>query len=704
MPKLSEVTGPAPPRLRLSEVMPASAPAQSGVSPHSGLTREQRQQMLAGIPQAEESLSLADRAALAAEPVARSVALGGRAMLEGVGSTLGIVTDPIAYGANRLWNAVSPQQEASAGLGTARDGFSYLADQLGAPTPQTPQERVSADVTSAVAGAGLPIGLGRTLAARAPGVAEAVGRTLASRGTAQLASAGSGAAAAGATRESGGGTGAQVAAGLAGGLAPSVGVAGGHEAVRRAVRGGEAGRRQMEQGIEDFRVLGAQPSVGQAAGNWRAQGFESLLAGGPTSGGVMTRFAERQADDIGRGLHRLADDFMPNASAERAGRAVERGAETVANNIRATRQALYWQADRQIPDTTRLPMTNTQRTLQDLTALTPGAESTTAQLVDPQIAALARTMGEDLLAARATGAGGIPYSAAREIRSRIGQELSEYSLVADKPTAQYKRLYAALSRDLEEAAKAQGPDAERATRRANNYTRASADRLEQVERVVNRNGGPEKIFNAVMSGTRDGGTTLRAVMQSLPKEGQRAVTAAVIKRMGLATPGMQDAGGEVFSANTFLTNWNRVSPEAKRALFNRHGLGFSENMDKIARVASRLREGSRVFANPSGTANRALAYSYGAGLAGTGAAAAFTGTVFPFVLTALSGLAGNAAARAMTNPRFVTWLAQTTEMPAGEVLQQVNVLKGIAERTGEDELADVATALEVQATSTGPER
>jgi len=222
--------------------------------------------------------------------------------------------------------------------------------------------------------------------------------------------------------------------------------------------------------------------------------------------------------------------------------------------------------------------------------------------------------------------------------------------------------------------------------------------------VVNRNGGPEKIFNAVMSGTRDGGTTLRAVMQSLPKEGQRAVTAAVIKRMGLATPGMQDAGGEVFSANTFLTNWNRVSPEAKCALFNRHGLGFSENMDKIARVASRLREGSRVFANPSGTANRALAYSYGAGLAGTGAAAAFTGTVFPFVLTALSGLAGNAAARAMTNPRFVTWLARTTEMPAGEVLQQVNILKGIAERTGEDELADVADSLEVQATAMAPER
>lgn len=111
--------------------------------------------------------------------------------------------------------------------------------------------------------------------------------------------------------------------------------------------------------------------------------------------------------------------------------------------------------------------------------------------------------------------------------------------------------------------------------RANNYYKMSASRLDQLERVVDKNGGPEKVYAAAMSGTKDGGTTLRAVMQALDQEGQRAVTGAVLKRMGLASAGQQGAEGAEFSAQTFLTNWNKLSPEARRALFDRYGPSFS---------------------------------------------------------------------------------------------------------------------------------
>jgi hypothetical protein len=272
--------------------------------------------------------------------------------------------------------------------------------------------------------------------------------------------------------------------------------------------------------------------------------------------------------------------------------------------------------------------------------------------------------------------------------------LTDFPLTADRPPAHYKRLYASLSQDLEEAARKQGPAAEQAYKRANAFTRASADRLEQVQRVVDKNGGPEKVFNAVMAGTQDGGTTVRAVMQSLPKEGQRAVTGAVIKRMGLATPGQQVAAGDAFSASTFLTNWNKVSPEAKRALFDRHGPAFSANMDKIARVADRIRTGSKVFANPPGTANRAAAIGYYGGLAGTAGAAAVGAGVMPLAGLVIGGLSANTASRVMTNPRFVAWLARATEMPVSALPQQVIVLKGIAKQ--DPDVADALADLEGQ--------
>jgi hypothetical protein len=604
----------------------------------------------------------------------RSLGLGARGMIRGAGDIVGIAADPFIQGANAL----------GANQATMRQGADRLADTLGLPSPETPTERVSSGITSALTGGGGLIGLGRGMAAQGPGIVRDVGRTLSAMPRTQLASLVGGSGASETTREMGGSPGAQMTAGLIGGLGPSFGMAGIQGAPRVMARGGEQGRQNMERSLKDFASVGAAPSVGQAAGNRRMQGLESLLAGAPTSTGVMGRAAERQADDIGTGLQGLANRLVPNASAERAGRAVERGAETFAGNVKATKKALYWQADQFIPDDTPLALSRTQMALAELTTPNQGAMATTGALINPKIGQMAQNVSDDL----AANSGSMPYAAVRELRSRIGEELSDFSLSADKPTAQYKRLYAALSQDLEEAARRQGPNAEQAAKRANNYTRAAADRLEQVQRVVDKNGGPEKIYNAVMSGTQDGGTTLRAVMQSLPKDGQKALTGAVIKRMGLATPGQQGAAGDTFSSQTFLTNWNKVSPEAKRALFDRHGPKFVADMDKVARVAQTIRDGSRVFANPSGTANKGLAYTY----AGSLGVALLTGQVGAFGGLAAGGALTNAMARAMTSPKVVAWLAKATEMPVSALPQQILILK--AAGRNDPEVAEFVQALE----------
>jgi hypothetical protein len=111
--------------------------------------------------------------------------------------------------------------------------------------------------------------------------------------------------------------------------------------------------------------------------------------------------------------------------------------------------------------------------------------------------------------------------------------------------------------------------------------------------------------------------------------------------------------------NTFLTNWAGMSPQAKATLFNRYGAKFTADMNAIAKVASNVREGSRVYANPSGTA--------AAGSQIAGGAAIVTALSTGNVKTAL-GIAGGAGAanmlaKAMTNPEFVSWLAMTTKVP-----------------------------------------
>lgn len=649
-------------------------PKQSNPANDSDFAR-----MISGQPKPEES------------GIGRDLAFGARSVLQGAGSLLGAVGGDAFnnYIANPIARSVGAQEARP-----YREEAAALADRLGLPRAQTATDRVLGDVGEALTGTGLTMGVGagiNALANLGRSAAAPVTNRLADLLTAQpvqqtIASA-TGSAASGATREAGGGTGAQLAAGLAGGIGPSALATLGAAGTRGLVRG--ASGEQMQRTIADFNALGATPSVGQASGNRAIQGVENLLAGAPTSSGVMNRFAERQAEQIGQGLQGTGNSLSRNASAERAGRAIETGVETFSNNVRAMRQALYWQADQFMPANTPVSLQNTQSALQQLVTPTPGAVATTGALVNPKIQQMAKNLSADLQA----NGGAIPYEAVKELRSRIGEALSDFTLTPDSATREYRKLYAALSQDLERAAKQMGPEAEQAARRANNYTRVSSDRLEQIQRVVDKNGGPEQVYNAVMQGTKDGGTTLRAVMQSLPEQGQKAVTAAVIKRMGMANPGAQDAAGDVFSAATFLTNWNKVSPEARRALFDRYGSGFSQSMDRIARVADNIKQGAKVYANPSGTANRAAAIGYGVSLGGSILHAMMSGSLIAPLLPIGGGAAANWMARKLTHPDFVNWLAHTTTVPVGSAVGALNGLKQMAERKKDPELMDAYEVL-----------
>ena len=100
-----------------------------------------------------------------------------------------------------------------------------------------------------------------------------------------------------------------------------------------------------------------------------------------------------------------------------------------------------------------------------------------------------------------------------------------------------------------------------------------------------------------------------------------------------------------------------------------------QDLDGIARAADRIRKGSRVLFNPSGTANRLINVLPGAAAAG----GVGVGSM-PVVLLALSTPAlANASARLMTNPKFVRWVGQSTRIPAqrlpGHIARLANTLE-----------------------------
>jgi len=604
--------------------------------------------------------------------------LAGRYILEGAGDMANIltepirnfVTDPISRKLGMLSDGptlsglITGEQKPERSMSTG-ELMASLSDSLGLPKPEGKLEEGIGHISKALVGTGLTMGTSNALGAA----------KMAEQPLMQAISTMTGAGSQEIAKESGAGPGGQMVAGLVGGFAPAIpaATAGG---VRMALRGNESGRQNMVRNIENFAGAGTTPSVGQASESAVPQYLESLLAKLPGSASVMAKKAANQADEIGAGLSAKANALSPGADAEAAGNAIQQGIAGPGGFVEQFRKEagkLYDQLDQHMPAQTPIPVSATKNFLAEAVAPTKGAQSTSSLLVNPKLKEIDSALSTDLADA---ASGTLPYEAVKSLRSRVGGMIANAGLTPDIPKGELKRLYGALSQDINAQA-AKNPLAAKAANRADNFYREGIQKIDKLEHVINKAGGPEKVFSAAMAGTSEGATTLRNVMSGLKKSERDTVTATVINRMGKATAGQQgtDAAGmaDRFSMSTFLTNWSKMSPQARSVLFDHKGPKFREDMNKLAQVATNLRDGSKVFANNSGS-------SQGATQIGTSAA---------FVMSALGGHPGTAAliaggaaganlsARLMTNPKFVGWLAKQTNRPLGTLPGQIGTLSSI---------------------------
>lgn len=765
MPKLSELIAqqPAPdtvaaepaPRLRLSDLTtpvvaaaivpnaahPEDVPYADGASPYTAA------QLMPSAMAPARPRTLADEASEAG----RSATLAGRSVAKGVAAIPDIFLAPAAALVNRGMDAagVDPRHHQM----TLNDVFDQGWKEAALPTPANSTERVVDRIEQGLGGVVGGNVAGAVLRGTASPVAQAVGQSIAANPAVQVVGAGTSGAASGLAHEAGAGPGGELAAGLAGALVPAA-PAGIAEMFRQAMRGGESGRQRVAQAVADFEAAGASPTVGQATGSKANQFLESTLSRTPGASGVMSRNADTQAGNIQQGVEAIASKLAPAAEPAKAGLAIERGISGQGGFVDRFKQNasnLYDQLDKYLPQTARVPVENTRAALAELTSGIPGAPATSRFFVNGKVADIARAVDADTVGPmaplnrpdvvsevqrrqfaaadqnaaidRTNGIrealglkpkpgvdpnaeipqlldaatdGRLPYAALKKLRTLVGEELSNPSLASDVKSSAWNKLYQGLSADMKGAAEQAGPEAQQAWSRANTYFRAGQKRIESLDRVVGKAGGPEAVFNAATSGTKDGAFTIRNVMQSLEPDQQKVLSATVLRRLGAATPGTATEQGE-FSINSFLTNWNRLSPQAKNTLFDRYAPSFRDDIDSLSRTAGNFRQAQRSGANPSGT---------GQAVANNAALTGFTLAALTGRAGAAAGIAGaagtaNLAARAMTSPTVVRFLAKSTAIPRSQWPAAIAGLEQDATDKGDSTAADVAAELREQMKQAG---
>lgn len=174
---------------------------------------------------------------------------------------------------------------------------------------------------------------------------------------------------------------------------------------------------------------------------------------------------------------------------------------------------------------------------------------------------------------------------------------------------------------------------------------------EAIKPIVGRNNekSGEQVVAAIQQAAKGNAARLAQVMRALPEEDAATIQATIISQLGRSSAGTQNAAGNAFSLNQFLTHWNQMTPRARSLLFTGRSL---EDLNNLAKVAAGSKEASR-YANSSNT---------GSVMGGLATGATVATDFLTMAGTALSQVGGGLL---LASPGFARWMAKAPASPAG---------------------------------------
>ena len=427
--------------------------------------------------------------------------------------------------------------------------------------------------------------------------------------------------------------------------------------LKRAV--GPVGAEGAEQ-LSRMEARGFKPEVGMLS-NPEAQNLSQSLRQMPASGRVM---GEIDAHNVQRGAE-LADEVArsigrPMAKTE-VGGAVRDSMYGKRETFFKGAKVLYDRVNEFVPD--NVPANNVMRVV--VGAMDELDSSALSQQylkgIRETVAAAGSDIAED---------GTMPKTALARIKQMAKNAYAKAPKDRTDVDNFMMQLERAADSDMNEAAIKYGGEAgEKAVERAKTWWKigmsdnhkGKVGLLDDVQSVLKQS-EEGKIYNWIMAEDKDGHARIRRVLNAVDNNTADSIRATALKEMGRPTPGAAAAGGDGFSFSTFLTNYNKLAPEARETLFGK----ASEEMKGLLEVSEFMRALQK-RANTSNTAamnvwNHLLdpvIKGFTTGGAISGPVSALKGATFGMVGQVGQLAVNNRTAQLMTDPQFVRWLATT---------------------------------------------
>lgn len=341
-----------------------------------------------------------------------------------------------------------------------------------------------------------------------------------------------------------------------------------------------------QEAIKTLTESGIDPTLYLTTNSKALMGISDTMRKLPLIGGRLDDTAERAITKLTSNVDDAAARLGTATDKIEGGQAIQSGLNKFTDRTGKTIASNYQKVDDLIPPNTPAVTQN----LQDFSNQYVGNAS-----ANPLAASVAEgdVLGLSRAAQKTTE---VPYETLKKVRSKVGEKSGRM----DAPS-EYKQIYGALSKDMEATAQGVSPEAAQAASRANNYYRAVTQRSEKLKRFFAQNQDgtyimpPEKAAQASRS-------ELALLKKTIPRADFDDYVSSVVRKLGEAPAGVQNATGDVFSPNTFLTSYNKLMQSKKADVM--FDSATKTQLDRAAKVAERFKQMGKQ-ANVSNTTNSA---------------------------------------------------------------------------------------------------
>lgn len=459
------------------------------------------------------------------------------------------------------------------------------------------------------------------------------------------------------------------------------------EGMKRLLGGG--GKAAVDR-LAAFDRQGVEPRAGAVSGSGVVQSAEAA-AGSFGGAGVMKDAYSKTIDEVTAAARKAASNTGTIMEGGGLADTLRRGLQQAGERFRDRQETLYNNVYQFFAKQTPIKVDNTLGFLQQETAAFAGAPEMQKKLGAEAMDYLQRLQKD-------AAGGTIPFEVARKLRTEIGARLERPVLVGDESRALLKQMYKSLSDDLDAGIASASPGAQKQWELANRYTRVQMQQqLDFVEKMATQEF--DKKILSMLNGElgKDGGQLLRKIRYNLTPEQFDDVVASVVARTGV------DPKTGAFSPARFTTEWGKMSPEAKNALFG--GQRYNElrqSLDDIAKISGSLEDSAKML-NRSNTGRVAL-FSTLMGMGGGGLGGGPEGAAMAAGAGALGFGTSYSAALLLANPSFAKWLATGMKIGGSQAAVSAHLGRLSSVAAIEPQLKDVINQYEAAVRSAMPQQ